>query len=224
MTNKTLIFGHRGVPVKFPENSLAGFKYALDHGIDGLEFDVHLTKDNIPVIIHDETINRTTNGSGRVVDFTKSELSSFRLSNGERIPTLSEVLKLLQFQPVYINLEFKTDQIHYPGIEKKVLALTQQAKLIHPVIFSSFDLQTLRICREIDAHQSYNLLSSSKRIKDPKNFVINEGLTGLHTSHYQFSSVLQRSWTVNNALKAFLLLTFGVSGIITGQVQNVGVN
>lgn len=54
MVSKTLIFGHRGYPHKFPENSLKGFAYAIAHGIDGLEFDVHLTKDNVPVIMHDE--------------------------------------------------------------------------------------------------------------------------------------------------------------------------
>src|SRR5699024_4714702 len=56
MTDHTLIFGHRGAPVKFPENSLVGFKYALAQEIDGIEFDVHLSKDQIPVVIHDETL------------------------------------------------------------------------------------------------------------------------------------------------------------------------
>ena len=73
MTVKTLIFGHRGVPVKFPENSLKGFKYALDHQIDGLELDVHLTRDNVPVVIHDEKLQRTTNGKGQIADYTLSD-------------------------------------------------------------------------------------------------------------------------------------------------------
>lgn len=70
MSTKTLIFGHRGYPFKFPENSLKGFQYAIDHGIDGLEFDVHLTKDNVPVIMHDEKINRTTDGKGLINSYT----------------------------------------------------------------------------------------------------------------------------------------------------------
>ncbi len=90
--NKTLIFGHRGYPARFPENSLAGFAFALEQGIDGLEFDVHLTKDNVPVVIHDERIDRTTDGFGRVVDYTYDELREFHLENGEGIPTLAEFL------------------------------------------------------------------------------------------------------------------------------------
>ncbi|GEN48149.1 hypothetical protein FD11_GL001982 [Ligilactobacillus pobuzihii E100301 = KCTC 13174] len=85
MKAKTLIFGHRGVPVKFPENSLRGFKYALDHQIDGLELDVHLTRAHIPVVIHDETLQRTTNGEGQIADYSLSELKKFRLSDGQRI-------------------------------------------------------------------------------------------------------------------------------------------
>lgn len=82
---QTKIFGHRGYPAKFPENSLAGFRYVVAHQIDGVEFDVHLTSDRIPVIMHDETIDRTTDGTGRIVDYTLAELRQFKLSNGESI-------------------------------------------------------------------------------------------------------------------------------------------
>ena len=60
---QTIIFAHRGLPVKFAENSLQGFKYAVEHGAEGVEFDVHLTKDKVPVVMHDEKIDRTTNGT-----------------------------------------------------------------------------------------------------------------------------------------------------------------
>ena len=92
MIDETLIFGHRRYPAKFPENSLSGFSYAIDHAIDGLEFDVHLTKDNIPVIMHDEKINRTTNGHGKIRQYTFDELQQFQLSNGETIPSLEQLL------------------------------------------------------------------------------------------------------------------------------------
>ncbi|MCP9313985.1 glycerophosphodiester phosphodiesterase, partial [Liquorilactobacillus satsumensis] len=140
MLKKTLIFGHRGYPHKFPENSLAGFKYAINHGIDGLEFDVHLTKDNVPVIMHDEKIDRTTNGTGEIRSYTFSELRQFQLSDGQRVPTLKELLDIADKQPVHLNLEFKTNEIHYENIEKIVLDMVKNYDLVYPVIYSSFNL------------------------------------------------------------------------------------
>lgn len=221
MKTKTLIFGHRGIPVKYPENSLAGFKYALNQQIDGIELDVHLTKDQIPVVIHDETLERTTNGKGKIGDYSLNELKKFRLSDGERIPTLKEVLTLMAFRDVYLNLEFKTNVVSYPGIEKIVLDLVNESKLKYPVIYSSFNVQTLRTCREIDPNQNYNLLSAAKSIKHPKQFLLSEGFSGLHTSHYQFASICQRSWTINKSYKAILLLNLGVSGIITDDFEKM---
>ncbi|MCT7689796.1 MAG: glycerophosphodiester phosphodiesterase family protein, partial [Lactobacillus crispatus] len=82
---QTIVFAHRGLPVKFAENSLQGFKYAVEHGAEGVEFDVHLTKDKVPVVMHDEKIDRTTNGTGYIKDYTLSEIRRFRLANGEPV-------------------------------------------------------------------------------------------------------------------------------------------
>ena len=137
----TTIFGHRGCPAHEPENSPAGFRYALTHGAEGIETDLHLTKDGVPVIIHDETLHRTTNGTGQVADYTLAELRQFRLPNGECIPTLADFLQLVGTAPVQLNLEFKTDVERYPGIEETVLPLVKEAPLAKPVIFSSFWLK-----------------------------------------------------------------------------------
>ncbi|GBG93765.1 glycerophosphoryl diester phosphodiesterase [Ligilactobacillus salitolerans] len=220
MTQHTLIFGHRGYPVKFPENSLAGFHYAVAHQIDGLEFDVHLTKDQIPVVIHDETIDRTTDGSGFIKDFTLNQLRSFHLGNGEPVPTLAEVLTLLAGQDVALNIELKTNKFHYQGIEKIVLDQVKQTTLVHPVIYSSFDLQTLRNCRQIDPEQNYNFLSSH-RIFHPEQKIKEEGLSGLHLKHYQSAGFLQRVWTINDPRTARLLLKHGVAGIITDDFVKI---
>ncbi len=220
MTDHTLIFGHRGAPVKFPENSLAGFKYALAQEIDGIEFDVHLSKDQIPVVIHDETLDRTTDGSGRIHDYTLAQLRNFKLANGRPIPTLAEVLDLLAGQDVQANLEFKTNKIHYPNIEKIVLQMVEQTDLVHPMIYSSFDLQTLRNCRKIDPNQNYNFLSSH-RIFQPEKTIKKEGLSGLHLKHYQSAGILQRVWTVNDKRKAILLLKHGITGIITDDFETI---
>ena len=94
MKIETKIFGHRGYPAKFAENSLEGFEYALENGADGIEFDVHLTRDQVPVVMHDEKINRTTDGKGNIKDYTHEELQQFHLENGETIPDLKDVFEL----------------------------------------------------------------------------------------------------------------------------------
>jgi glycerophosphoryl diester phosphodiesterase len=91
-----------------------------------LEFDVHLTKDNVPVIMHDEKIDRTTDGTGEIQSYTLKQLRQFHLSDGETIPMLAELLALADKKPVHMNLEFKTNEIHYDHIEQIVLDMVKQ--------------------------------------------------------------------------------------------------
>ena len=215
MTGKTLVFGHRGYPAKFPENSIAGFSYALENNVDGLEFDVHLTKDQVPVIMHDEHVDRTTNGSGLINDFTFNELRHFRLANQESIPTLAEFLALVDDSDVQLNLELKTDKIQYPEIEAIVMAMVHGAPLKHPVIFSSFHLQTLKNCQKIAPNEAYCWLTD-KPVVNAAAFVANEHLSGLHLSHYQADvPVAERIWTVDKPELAKELFQKHVAGIFT---------
>ena len=98
----TIVFAHRGLPVKFAENSLEGFRYAVTHSAEGVEFDVHLTKDKVPVVMHDEEIDRTTDGTGFIKNYTISELRKFHLANSEPVPMLSELFEVLQNRNIYI--------------------------------------------------------------------------------------------------------------------------
>lgn len=219
MSNKTLIFGHRGYPFKFPENSLKGFQYAIDHGIDGLEFDVHLTKDNVPVIMHDEKIDRTTDGKRLIHDYTLKKLQEFHMRDGETIPTLKDLLALAVHRPVHLNLEFKTNKIHYPKIEQIVLDLVKQYDLMYPVIYSSFNLDSLKTAYRIDQNQQYCLLSDHI-IKNPKSLIVREHLAGLHLSHYQpLDNVDERIWTVDDPRTQEKLLSDHVAGIITDNFE-----
>ena len=167
---QTIIFAHRGLPVKFAENSLQGFKYAATHGAEGVEFDVHLTKDKVPVVMHDETLDRTTNGTGYIKDYALNEIRKFHLENGEPVPLLSELFEILQDKDLYINLEFKTNKIHDVGIEVIVLSLAKQYHFVHPIIFSSFNYQTLKNCQKIDAQQQYCFLTKMP-IPFPAHFI-----------------------------------------------------
>ncbi len=219
MINKTLIFGHRGYPHKFPENSLAGFKYAIAHHIDGLEFDVHLTKDNVPVIMHDEKIDRTTNGTGEINSYTFKELQQFQLADGEKIPTLKELLAFANKQPVHLNLEFKTNEIHYANIEQIVLDMVKQYDLVYPVIYSSFNIDSLKIAYKLDPTQQYCFLSEND-IKNPRELVRREHLVGLHLSHYvPMPNIKERIWTVDDPKIQKRLFAQNVAGIFTNDFE-----
>lgn len=220
MLPQTLIFGHRGYPKKFPENSLAGFRYAVQQEIDGLEFDVHLTKDQVPIVMHDEKIDRTSNGHGQINQLTLNEIRQYHLSNGEKIPTLSEFLHVVAENPVQLNLELKTDKIHYAGIEQLVLKMIAQAPLAKPVIFSSFNLPTLKICQELVPQGQYCWLTKH-RVDNPQKFIQQEHLAGLHLHHYQAGIACQRIWTIDNTLIARRLLKNQVAGIITNDFEKI---
>ena len=135
----TKIYGHRGAKGMYPENTLLSFKKAIDQGVDGLELDVHLTKDGEVVVIHDETLDRTTSGTGWIKDLTLAEIKQVSAGSKfshfpyyqaewdkEQVPTLKEVLELLEPYPIELNIELKTNEVVYEKIEEKVHELVQK--------------------------------------------------------------------------------------------------
>lgn len=215
---QTIVFAHRGLPVKFAENSLQGFKYAATHGAEGVEFDVHLTKDKVPVVMHDETLDRTTNGTGYIKDYTLNEIRKFHLENGEPVPLLSELFEILQDKDLYINLEFKTNKIHDVGIEVIVLSLAKQYHFVHPIIFSSFNCQTLKNCQKIDAQQQYCFLTKMP-IPFPAHFIAKNHFAAIHPHWYLPSKITQRIWTVDKVSTAKKYFKLGVAGIFTNNFE-----
>lgn len=111
----TLRIGHRGACGHAPENTLASMQKALELGVQGIEFDIQLSKDGEPMVIHDETLDRTTNGKGAVSDFTYQELQPFKTENGENIPHLNDVFALVD-KRCDLLIELKTDAM--PQVEK----------------------------------------------------------------------------------------------------------
>ncbi len=150
---RPLIIAHRGYRAKYPENTLAAFQGAIDAGVDMIELDVLLTRDRKIVVIHDESLDRTTNGQGMVSDYTLSELKTFdagswfdfRFSE-ERLPTLQEVLDLVQGR-VFINIEIKRSayEPHHPpdAIEKQIVDLVKRKTALETVLMSSFEWRVL---------------------------------------------------------------------------------
>ncbi|MCQ2470825.1 MAG: glycerophosphodiester phosphodiesterase [Clostridia bacterium] len=138
---------HRGFSGKYPENTMLAFQKAIEVGADGIELDVHFTKDKELVIIHDETIDRTTDGTGEVESFIYEELSKFNAYGRfegqfdfQKIPTLREYFELVKPVEGFItNIELKTGINEYPGIEEAVLKLIDEFSLRDRIIISSFN-------------------------------------------------------------------------------------
>ncbi len=145
---RMLNLGHRGARQRAPENTIKSFQLAFELGADGVELDVWLSSDNIPVVIHDEDISHRTNGMGRVTDLPLATLQSFDAGEGEHIPTLEEVFHALS-APAIINVEIK-DYRPDCGVEKLVLALIDKYQAKQRVMISSFDADVLRRVRDLD--------------------------------------------------------------------------
>ena len=159
------IFAHRGYSGKYPENTMIAFKKALECGVDGIELDVQLTKDGEVVIIHDETIDRTTTGKGFVVDYTYEELEKFDASfkfkdlGFNKIPTLREYFQLVKDYDIVTNVELKTGINEYLGIEEKVWELIKEYNLEEKVIISSFNHFSVMRMKKIAPQLKYGFLS-----------------------------------------------------------------
>ena len=161
---KTKVWAHRGASGYAPENTLDAFRKAVEMGADGIELDVQMTKDGELVVIHDETINRVSNGKGWVKDYTYEELKKFNFNKThleytkEEIPTLEQVYRLIKPTNLTINVEIKTGIVFYPGIEERVLELTERLGMKEHVIYSSFNHYTIRKIKELDPQAKTGML------------------------------------------------------------------
>ena len=135
---KPKIFAHRGANADAPENTMAAFQLALDLGADGIELDVMLSKDHEIVVIHDDTVDRTTDGTGQVQDMTLAQLKTLDAGNGEQIPTLDEVLTRFggKFQ---INIELKNYSTIFDSLPVDVAHLVSKHQVADSVLISSFN-------------------------------------------------------------------------------------
>jgi glycerophosphoryl diester phosphodiesterase len=155
-----LIIAHRGDSAHRPENTLASFASALEVGADLVELDVHLTRDGHPVVMHDPTVDRTTDGHGRVVDHTLAEMrrlsagySSLFASEyaGERVPTLAEVLNFLRGR-CRVMIEIKPEAVTADadaGVEAVTVAEVRKARMEKDVALISFSRTALLRCRAL---------------------------------------------------------------------------
>jgi glycerophosphoryl diester phosphodiesterase len=152
----TLIFAHRGYSAQYPENTMKAFIEAEKAGADGLEIDVQMTKDGELVVIHDEKVDRTTDGVGYVKDLTYGELRKLNAGHTFKkwlqknpIPSLTELLEWLSTNKLHCNIELKNGIFPYEGMEAKVIQLVRQYGLSDRIILSSFNHYSIVTCYRI---------------------------------------------------------------------------
>lgn len=157
----TLILAHRGYAAAYPENTMRAFTEAAKAGADGLELDVQMTKDGELVVIHDEKVDRTTNGSGYVKDYSVKDLRKLDAgvlnktsTQKEPVPSLKEVLEFISETDLICNIELKNSIIPYMGMEAKVISMVRDYNLSDRIIISSFNhysiVNSYRLAPEIE--------------------------------------------------------------------------
>jgi len=132
------IIAHRGASAHAPENTIAAFQLALDQCADGIELDVMLSKDHQLIVIHDDTVDRTTNGSGHVKEMTLKELQSLDAGDGQRIPTLEEVFDRFGGRLI-INVELKNNASIFDSLPIEVAKRVKKYQIEESILISSFN-------------------------------------------------------------------------------------
>ena len=218
-----LKIGHRGAKGYEPENTFVSFQKALDMQVDGIELDVHLSSDSEIIVIHDETIDRTTNGKGFVNTLSLLELSAIRIDGKYEIPTLKEVFDLVN-QDCFINIELKsyeaTDKV-VSLIEKYV---AKKGWKYDRFLVSSFDWNALQqvaflndkipigVLTETDLDLA---LAFAKFIQAKSIHPHFHLLTKENTAQMQEKGLQVFPWTINEVEDIQKIKTFNVNGIIT---------
>ncbi|NJE42588.1 glycerophosphodiester phosphodiesterase family protein [Thermococcus sp. GR6] len=155
--DRVIVLGHRGYMSKYPENSLLAFRKAVEAGADGIELDVWLTQDGKVIVMHDESIDRTSNLSGKQKEMTLEELKKADIGMGERIPTLEEVFEVLP-KDALINVELK--DVDTAREVARIVSENDPER----VMISSFEIEALREYRKQDTETAMGLLIDREEV------------------------------------------------------------
>ena len=225
------LFAHRGFSGKFPENTLLAFRKAAELDVFGVEFDVHLTADGQLVVIQDETINRTSNGSGFVKDMTLQELRRYDYGSwfgeqfaGEKIPTLREVLAVYKETDHMLNIEIKSDIFEYEGIEQLISEEISALDLQKRIIVSSFNHESIQRFHQLQPAVQTGVLFGSLIINiDSYVQALPGNALHIHYAHMYRKTIQKamengctvRAFTVNDAAIARQLQAAGIDAVFT---------
>ena len=230
-----LVTAHRGFSGDAPENTLAAFRKAMEVGSDMIELDVRFSKDGQIVVIHDDTLDRTTNGRGKVSDYTLKELKQFDAGSwfgpqfsDERIPTFNEVLELAKGK-IPVNIEIKDEspsRYKITDLADRALQEVKKAGMAGQVIFSSFYPSSLERIKERDPriwvallyHRDWNSLgevtggSAFSVVNLRHSFLTQEKIGRIHQEGMKVNT-----YTVNSEEEMERFIRWGVDGIITNH-------
>ena len=213
-----IVIGHRGAKGYEPENTLPSFEKAIQLGCDYVELDVHLADDEL-FVIHDFSVDRTTNGWGKISKLTREQIESLDAGNGQKIPTLSEVLELIDGR-CGVNIELKGSGTAEP-VSDLLTSLSNRSLLSFPVVISSFDHKELDAASKkfrrgilfdkipdnwIELAKDYSAWSVNLAFKEVSAEII-------QTAHSQGFQLF--AYTVNNLSDIRYLELLGVDGIFS---------
>ncbi|MFH1262618.1 MAG: glycerophosphodiester phosphodiesterase family protein [Pseudomonadota bacterium] len=237
MADRPWVVGHRGFPVVAPENTFASFEAAIAAGARMVEFDVTLTRDKVPVVFHDHTLDRTTNGKGAIPRKTLAEIRDLDAGSwfspkfsAERIPLFTDLLDRLGGR-VQMNIEIKRDAVSlFPirGIEAIVVEEVRKRNLQAGVIVSSFSPRTVRRVKKLAPELETAILHAGPLNQDPGKFITRARADAVHLSiraldeamvrRIQERKIPLRVYTVNEEDDIRRMANWGVDGIFSDQV------
>jgi glycerophosphoryl diester phosphodiesterase len=218
----TGVYAHRGASAECPENTLAAFRRACDLGVEGIELDVHLSADKVPVVIHDGTVDRTTEGFGLVSELTLDELQSLDAGQGEKIPTLEQVLDLVG-DKIHVDIEVKAN-----AAGEAVLRQLQGRDARW--LISSFDWDVLRYVRRQDADAvlwpltiavTDEAMNVAKDLRAPALAISHKALSEDIVAHLKAQGLGFWVWTVNEPERARACADWGAIGICTDDPAQI---
>lgn len=227
-SSKTLVFGHRGAMASAPMNTMPSFQLAYAQGADGIELDVHLSSDGHIVVLHDFTVNATTDGAGAVSELTLSQLKQLDAGSwysegfaGECIPTLDEVFLALG-DKLFFNVEIKSQFAECDAIAEQVADCIRRHRMSERTIVSSFDPWLLKrfreVCQEVMIgflHSPSDTAALMDGLAPDAQHPWHDAVDKAYMDWAKFNGYLVNVWTVNEPERACLLARLGVNGIIS---------
>jgi glycerophosphoryl diester phosphodiesterase len=228
---RPLVIAHRGASAAAPENTIAAFEQAIADGADGIELDLHLSRDDQLVVIHDASVGRTTNGSGSVRDHTLRELKRLDAGGwrgpkfeGQRIQTLQEVLERFRDRTRFW-IELKGGSDRYPGIEERVVSTIEIYDVLDRALVQSFDRSALEQIRSLNREIRVGVLTDQRPLRPIIGSLVPphalcpsaDAITDDDLAQMRAAGLDCYAWTVNEPAQMDRLIDCGVSGIITDR-------
>lgn len=180
-TGRPLVGGHRGNPAEQPENTLASFESAIEVGVDMIECDVHMSSDGELIVVHDHTLERTTDGTGLVFQHTAADLRELDAGQGQRLPFLHEVAELAKGR-VGLCIEIKQIPFRYPGLEEKLVGQLRDLDMLDQTAVISFHHAAVRALKDLEAGLTVGILECARPI-DPVG-MLREAEADIFAPHY----------------------------------------